>query len=189
MMESIVVSGPPGVGKSTLARLLADDLSMAFLDGGDVLKQLARSMGFNTGGDDWWDQKDGMAFLKLRSKDDSFDRKVDETMLERFEAGGMVCTSYTMPWLANSGTRLWLDGTTENIAKRIGGRDNTGYAEAHSTALERFEKNAALYKKLYGFDYAYDSDVFDARIDTNNSSIWQVLQAAKKCVLEKRPVG
>ena len=42
MTKSIVISGPPAVGKTTVAKGLAEEFSLTYLSGGDVLKEMAK---------------------------------------------------------------------------------------------------------------------------------------------------
>ena len=57
MTKSIVISGPPAVGKTTVAKGLAKEFNLQYLSGGDVLKEMAKEQGFDSDGDDWWDTK------------------------------------------------------------------------------------------------------------------------------------
>ena len=68
MRKSVIISGPPAVGKTTVAKGLATEFNLKFLGGGDVLKELAKEQGFKTEGDDWWDRPDGMKFLSQRAE-------------------------------------------------------------------------------------------------------------------------
>ena len=68
MSKSIVVSGPPAIGKTTVAKGLAKEFNLNYLSGGDILKELASEEGFSSSGDDWWDTEDGMKFLNQRKK-------------------------------------------------------------------------------------------------------------------------
>ena len=72
-----MVSGPPAIGKTTIAKGLADEFNLKYLSGGDILKELASEQGFSTGGDDWWDTEEGMKFLDQRKTNTGFDKKVD----------------------------------------------------------------------------------------------------------------
>ena len=114
MSKSIVVSGPPAIGKTTVAKGLAQEFNLKHLSGGDILKKIASEQGFSSSGDDWWDTKDGMKFLEQRKENSEFDKKVDEKLIQLFEQGEVVITSYTLPWLTDNGIKLWLDGTVEN---------------------------------------------------------------------------
>ena len=55
MIKSIIISGPPAIGKTTIAKGLAKEFDIEYLSGGDILKELAEEQGFQTKGDDWWD--------------------------------------------------------------------------------------------------------------------------------------
>ena len=68
IVKSIVVSGPPAIGKTTVAKGLAKEFDLNYLSGGDILKELASEQGFSSSGDDWWDTEDGMKFLNQKKK-------------------------------------------------------------------------------------------------------------------------
>ena len=124
MTKSIVISGPPAVGKTTVAKGLAQEFELKYLSGGDVLKEMASEHGFDSKGDDWWDTEDGMKFLNQREENSEFDKKLDEKLIALFNQGGMVITSYTLPWLIKDGIRIWLEGSHESSTKRMQTRDS-----------------------------------------------------------------
>ncbi|MDC8438126.1 MAG: cytidylate kinase family protein [Candidatus Nitrosotenuis sp.] len=178
MPKSIIVSGPPAIGKTTVSRGLAKQFGMQNLSGGDVLKEIAKDQGFDTDGADWWDTPDGMKFLNQRKNNYEFDHKVDENLKEIFQKGNVVITSYTLPWLVNDGIKIWLDGSRENSAKRMQTRDNMSHSDALEIVDKRYNENKILYKQLYGFDFGKDMSVFDIIINTDSLDADGVLKLA-----------
>ena len=184
MSKSIVVSGPPAIGKTTVAKGLAKEFNLNYLSGGDILKELANEEGFSSSGDDWWDTEDGMKFLNQRKENSEFDKKVDEKLIQLFQKGDVVITSYTLPWLIDNGIKLWLDGTVENSAKRMQNRDNMDESSALEVVNKRFNENKLIYKNLYNFEFGGDLSVFDKIIKTDGINADQVLEIAKLTVRE-----
>jgi CMP/dCMP kinase len=184
LSKSIVVSGPPAIGKTTVAKGLAKEFNLNYLSGGDILKELAGEQGFSSSGDDWWDTEDGMKFLNQRKENPEFDKKVDEKLIKLFEKGDVVITSYTLPWLIDSGIKLWLNGTIENSAKRMQNRDNMEKSSALEVVNKRFNENKLIYKNLYNFEFGDDLSVFDKIIQTDGINADQVLEIAKSSVRE-----
>ena len=182
MTKSIVISGPPAVGKTTVAKGLAEEFQLQYLSGGDVLKEMASEHGFDSKGDDWWDTEEGMEFLNQREQNSEFDKKLDEKLSILFNQGGMVITSYTLPWLVEDGIRIWLEGSHESSTDRMQSRDNMSSEDAYKITKERFDKNKALYKKLYDFDFGEDKSVFDLIINTDNLTAQQVIDVTKETV-------
>ena len=43
MLKSIIISGPPAIGKTTVAKGLAEEFDLVHLSGGDILKELAKT--------------------------------------------------------------------------------------------------------------------------------------------------
>ena len=184
MIKSIIISGPPAIGKTTIAKGLAKEFNIEYLSGGDILKELAEEQGFQTKGDDWWDTQEGINFLDQRKKNSEFDKNVDNKLKELFSKGGIVVTSYTLPWLVEGGVKIWLDGSKENSALRMTARDNSSKNEALEIVQKRYNENKIIYKELYGFEFGEDLSVFDKIIKTDGLNVEQVLEIAKSTVRE-----
>ena len=180
----MIISGPPAIGKTTVAQGLAEEFNLKHLSGGDILKEMAEAEGFSSHGDDWWDTQDGMNFLEKRKINTDFDKKVDEKLQELFHQGNVVITSYTLPWLVNDGIKLWLSGSFVNSARRMKTRDNVTELDALEVVKRRFEENKEIYKSLYNFEFGQDLSVFDKIINTDDLNAEQVLKIAKSTVRE-----
>ena len=182
MLRSVIICGPPAIGKTTVAKGLAEEFSLKHLSSGDILKELAEEEGFSSKGDDWWDTQDGMNFLDKRKTNPEFDKKVDQKLQEYFHQGNVVITSYTLPWLVNDGIKLWLSGSFVNSARRMKTRDNVTELDALEVVKKRFDENKEIYKSLYNFEFGQDLSVFDKIINTDDLNAEQVLEIAKSTV-------
>ena len=171
MIKSIIISGPPAIGKTTIAKGLAKEFNIEYLSGGDILKEFAEEQGFQTKDDDWWDTQEGINFLDQRKKNPEFDKNVDNKLKELFSKGGIVVTSYTLPWLVDGGIKIWLDGSKENSALRMTTRDNSSKNEALEIVQKRYNENKIIYKELYGFEFGEDLSVFDKIIKTDGLNV------------------
>jgi len=167
------------VGKTTIAKGIAEEFGLTHLSGGDILKELAEEEGFKTGGDDWWDTQEGMNFLSQRQENSEFDKKVDDKLKKHFLDGNVVITSYTLPWLVEGGVKIWLEGSKENSAQRMTTRDNMSKDSALEIVQKRYQENKKIYKALYGFEFGEDLSIFDKVIETDGLNASQVLDIAK----------
>lgn len=182
MLRSVIISGPPAIGKTTIAKGLAKEFGLKYLSGGDVLKEMVKDQGYDTQRDDFWDTKSGMNFLNMRKGNPEFDKEVDTKLKKIFLSEDVIITSYTLPWLVNDGVKIWLAGSQENSAKRMTMRDKISLGDALEIVKTRYEENKKLYKKLYGFDFGDDLSVFDKVINTDDLGPEQVLKQAKQIV-------
>ncbi|HKU50485.1 MAG TPA: cytidylate kinase family protein [Nitrososphaera sp.] len=187
---SIVISGWPAVGKTTIAGKLGEEFGLAMYNGGDILKMLASESGYSTTRDDWWDTAEAKKFMEQRRSDPSFDKRVDKKLADIVKKGGAVITSYTLPWLvkdedsANVPTviKLWLRGSQENRAKRMANRDSISYSEAKKIVNLRDEENSRIYFKLYEFNFGKDLAVFDYVLNTDKLPLDSLIEVSKLIV-------
>lgn len=176
---SIVVSGLPAVGKTTVARAIADRFNLLYYSGGDILKELAIARGYMHSGSDWWDKEHGIMFLEERESNPEFDKHVDDYLIALVKRGGVVVTSYTLPWLIDGeAIKILLKGSREKRAERMAARDSIPYEEALRIVTIRDERNKSLYKRLYNIDLCKDIDVFDFVINTDHLKAESVIDIA-----------
>lgn len=173
----ICISGMAGCGKSTLAKRIADKYKMRYFSGGDALKALALEAGYKAVDKGWWESEEGMKFLKKRTEVSSFDKKVDEKLLEWAGQGNVVLDSWTMPWLLKEGFKIWLEASPEIRARRISERDRISAKGALVALKEKDAKTKAIYKELYGFNLGEDFSPFDLILDVDDLGSEEVFQA------------
>jgi cytidylate kinase len=189
---SIVISGWPAVGKTTIACKLAEEFDIVMYNGGDILKMLAEEdKGYSVKRDDWWDTIEAKKFMEERKSDPSFDKKVDDKLIQIVKKGGAVITSYTLPWLVEDESviiiKFWLRGSPENRAKRMANRDSISFAEAKRITKLRDEENKRIYYRLYGFRFGEDLTVFDYVLNTDRLSLDSLVEISKLIV--RRHIG
>jgi cytidylate kinase len=130
-------------------------------------------------------------FMEERKSDSSFDKKVDEKLIEIVKKGGAVITSYTLPWLVSEEPiiiiKFWLRGSSENRAKRMANRDCISFEEAKEITKLGDEENKKIYHRLYGFWFGEDLTVFDYVLNTDWLSLDSLGEISKLIV--KRHIG
>jgi cytidylate kinase len=166
----ICVCGMTASGKSTVARAIAEKYGLNFFSGGDALKTLAIEMGYEPLDRGWWESKEGLRFLQQRLRDPDFDRKVDQNLLERARKGDVVLDSWTMPWLFNSGYKIWIDASKKVRTRRLAKRDGMVLGKAVKVLGKKEKITKAIYARLYGFHLEEDFSPFDLIVDTDKLS-------------------
>lgn len=167
-MKAIIISGMPAVGKTTVSKKVAEALGTPIVGGGDVLKEMAVEEGYTPGGEDWWDKGDGMKFLQERKRTPGFDREVDARLIQKAKKGGVVITSYPVPWLTKDGVKVWLSGSVRSRATRMAKRDGIPAKKCKEILSVRDTENHKLYKKIYGIDFGRDLGPFDLVVETDD---------------------
>ncbi|MDQ3837772.1 MAG: cytidylate kinase family protein [Thermoproteota archaeon] len=180
---SIIISGWPAVGKTTMAVELAKEFKLKTFSGGDILKMLAESEGYSTSGDDWWDTDEAKEFMEERKSNPSYDREVDRKLIQIIKSQNAVVTSYTLPWLVDDDAiKFWLKGSQDNRALRMANRDNISYGSAKKIIQFRDEQNRTIYRNLYNFNFGEDLKVFDFCLNTDLLSLPSLIEISKSVI-------
>lgn len=186
ILTSIVISGWPAVGKTTIASALAKDLGYKQYNGGDVLKILASEKGYSVSRNDWWDTEEAKNFMEERESNSYFDIEVDRKLVEIIRQGNVIVTSYTLPWLVPESIKIWLKGSRSNRVKRMAKRDNLDIRHAKEIILQRDENNIRIYHNLYGYEFGKDLTVFDFVLDTDLLNLESLISISKHIVKNLR---
>ena len=176
---SIVISGWPAVGKTTIAAEIAKEFDFKVYNGGDILKLLAGDRGYSISGNDWWDTEQAKKFMAERKANLYFDKQVDQKLVEIARLGKAVITSYTLPWLVQDAIKFWLKGSQDNRAKRMAKRDNLSLLQAKKIIKMRDDENKNIYRKLYGFNFGKDLNVFDFSLNTDLVDLDSLVKISK----------
>ena len=172
----ICISGMAGTGKSTLTKKLAEKFGLKCYSGGDALKELAATEGYDVARRGWWESTEGLTFLNERLKDPKFDKAVDAKLLEYAQQGNVLLDSWTMPWLLKDGFKIWLLASLDKRAARVAVRDKISVEEAFKVLEEKEGRTKAIYKELYGFSLGEDLSPFDLVLDTDNLTAQEVFE-------------
>ena len=180
---SIVISGWPAVGKTTIAENLAKDFNLKLWNGGDILKMMAYERGYSSSlNHDWWDTEEAANFMKERNDNPNFDREVDNRLIELVKEGNVVITSYTLPWISDATINFWLQGSVDNRSKRMSMRDKIDINTAKKIVQRRDVENKLIYQKLYQFEFGEKLDVFDFVMNTDILSLESLIIISKNIV-------
>jgi len=172
----ICISGMAGTGKSTLTKKLAEKFSLKCYSGGDALKELAATEGYDVARQGWWESPEGLNFLNERLNDSKFDKTVDAKLLEYAQQGNVLLDSWTMPWLLKDGFKIWLLASLDKRAARVAVRDKISVEQAFKVLEEKEGRTKAIYKELYGFSLGEDLSPFDLILDTDNLNAQEVFE-------------
>jgi CMP/dCMP kinase len=156
----ITISGVPGSGKTTVARLLAQRLGLPHVYAGDLYRQEARQR-----------QLSLEQFNALCERDHSIDRALDAKMAERARQGDVVLEGRLAGYLAAQdhldALKVWLDASDEVRAQRVAQREARDWRDVLAVNRTRHASDAKRYRDIYGFDLA-DTGVYDVVLTTDD---------------------
>jgi cytidylate kinase len=149
----ITISGTPGSGKTTVARLLAGQLGVPHVYAGDIYRAEAESRGLS------------LAELNaLAERDHTIDRALDERMAAWARAGNVILEGRLAAFVANQekvdALKVWLTASDQVRAERVAGREGAAVNEVLAENDARQRSDARRYLEIYGWDLD-DTSLYD----------------------------
>ena len=158
----ITISGLPGAGTSTVARLVADALGVERVDGGTVFRVMAAEAGLDVG-----------EYSVVAEDDPEIDLELDQRLANRVSQGDVLLESRLAAWIVtNEGlvaVRVWLDADEQERARRVARREGVDPAVALEANRAREASERRRYQTYYGIDLD-DQTVYDLVIDSTATS-------------------
>jgi cytidylate kinase len=165
----ITISGLPGSGKTTVARLVARALGLEHVYAGDIFRRQAEAQGLSL-----------EEFLRRAETDPSIDRALDEQVRRRASAGNAVLEGRLSGFMADRAgapaLKVFLDASEAVRAERIAGREG-GATDARLREIQAREaSDRRRYRDLYGVDY-HDRRRYDVVMQTDDRAPAAVAEA------------
>jgi cytidylate kinase len=170
----VTLSGLPGSGTSTVARMVAAALGLDHLDGGTVFRSVAAERGLTLA-----------AFASLAETDDTIDRSLDDRLTDRARQGEVLLESRLAGWLVTraelEAVRVWIHCDEEERARRVADREHHDPLEALAHNREREHSERVRYRGYYGIDLT-DLSIYDLVLDSTSTAPPQLVSAITTAV-------
>ncbi|GAB3412598.1 AAA family ATPase [Haloparvum alkalitolerans] len=153
----LTVSGPPGSGKSTNAKGLADALGLDHVSGGDIFREMAAEHDMTP-----------VEFNEHAEDDPQIDRDLDRRLYEvATERDDVVLESRLAGWLAgdHADLRIWFDAPVQVRAERIAEREGKTVEQALEETQRREASEAKRYLEYYNIPIE-DLSIYDCVYNT-----------------------
>jgi predicted cytidylate kinase len=165
----VTISGLPGSGKTTVARLVARALGLEHVYAGNIFRRQAEARGLSL-----------EDYLRRAEQDSSIDRELDRQMEARAASGDAVLEGRLAAFMADRAgvpaLKVFLDASESVRARRISGREGGGAAERLREIQAREASDHRRYLDLYGVDY-HDLARYDLVMETDRGTPEEIAQA------------
>jgi CMP/dCMP kinase len=161
----VVVGGPPGSGKTTAARAVADRLGLQYLSAGARFRALAEERGMDLG-----------EFSRYAASHPEVDRELDEYMLGFARPGWLLDSRLAGPLARRKRipvVYLVVTASDPVRAHRLAQRDALSLPAARRAMVAREQSEKSRYRALYGIDL--DREAPDLTIDSSHLSASEVV--------------
>lgn len=158
----ITISGLPGSGKTTVARLLSRYLGVPHIYAGDLYRREAEERALSL-----------PEFNRLAEQDHSIDRALDAKMAEYARRGGVVLEGRLAAFIAMQehadALKVWLTASEKVRAQRVSQRENSDAIQVLRENEARQRSDAKRYQEIYGFDLN-DTSIYDLTLDSDEQT-------------------
>lgn len=156
-MTTITISGLPGTGKTTVAKLLEKRLGLPYVYSGEKFREMAKK------------QKMSLEeFGTYCEKHKEIDEQLDQYQLEILRKGNVIVEGRISAWLAHQNhipaVKVLLDADLDTRVQRIMKREQGEKEKRKKEILKREKSEATRYKRFYGID-VHDTSIYDVIID------------------------
>jgi len=158
--KTITISGPPGSGTTTLAKILEKKTGIKHVYTGDIFRRLAREYGMSLD-----------EFGKYCEKHSEIDRKLDEEQKKILKKGNVILEGRLAGWIAYKNRipafKVFLDADLDTRVKRVIKREGGDFQQRKKEILDREKSEAKRYRSYYGFN-PDDKSFYDVVIDSSD---------------------
>ena len=161
-MVTITISGSPGSGKTTAAKLLAEKLKLKYVYSGDIFREMAKKHKMSL-----------EEFGKYCEKHREIDQQLDDYQLKILTKGNVIVEGRISGWIAHKNNipavKVLIDTDIETRVGRILKREKGKANKRKKEILTREKSETTRYKKYYNIDLK-DKSIYDIVIDSGDKT-------------------
>lgn len=173
----VTISGLPGTGTTTVAKILAKKLNCKMISAGEVFRRMAEEYGMSL-----------EEFSEFAKKNPDIDRRLDSLQKELAEKEeNVVVEGRLSGWFVNADLKVWLYCEREERYRRIAKRERISFEEAKKRTEEREKLEKERYKKFYGINIE-DTSIYHLAINSGKFEPEEIAEIILKA-LELRGYG
>ena len=172
-MLGITVSGKPGSGKSTVAKLLHKKLGISYVYSGMIFRETAKKYKMSL-----------EDFGKFCEKNSEVDKELDKKQVKILKKGNVILEGRLAGWLAYrnniSSFKIFIDADLKTRVSRIINRENGDLEKRKKEIVERERSESARYKKYYDINLD-DTSIYDLIVNSTDKTPEEIVNL----ILEK----
>jgi predicted cytidylate kinase len=158
----ITISGLPGCGKTTVAKLLSQKLLLRYVSAGEFFREMAENKNMTL-----------LEFGEYSKTHPDVDREIDKRQLEIAKSGDIVMDGRLSGWLAKTNNinalKVWLNASLKTRAERIAKREKTDIELSLKDIKLREDCERERYEKLYNVNMS-NPLMYNMIIDANRKT-------------------
>ncbi len=176
----ITISGPPGSGKSTIAKALAKKLKLKHVSAGDFMREIAKEKRISV-----------LELGKKAERSNKLDKEIDARTKKLGETKDNFVMDGRMAWFfIPSSVKVFLKVSESEAARRI---FNAKRADEHAKSLAETKKEIKAranserkrYQAYYSTNYE-DVRHYDCVVNTTNKTEKEVIESILFCLKKKK---
>jgi len=167
-MTAITISGLPGTGKTTVAKLLEQRLGLRYVYSGEIFRKLAQKYKMSL-----------EEFGKYCESHREIDEELDQYQLGILREGNVIVEGRLSGWLAYQNhipaVKVLLQADIYIRIGRIVKREQGDIEKRKKEILKREKSEATRYKNYYDID-VYDTSIYDVIIEAGDKTPEQIME-------------
>jgi len=167
-MTTITISGLPGTGKTTVARLLEKRLGVRYVYSGEIFREMAKKYKMSL-----------EEFGEYCETHREIDEELDRYQLGILREGNVIVEGRISGWLAYQNhipaVKVLLDADINVRSGRIVKREQGDVEKRKKEILKREKSEATRYKKYYAID-VHDTSIYDVIINAGDKTPEEIME-------------
>lgn len=174
MKVVIAISGPHGVGKSTVAKRIAELFNLRYISAGQIFREKCKASKLTL-----------EEFSKLAETSIEIDQSIENKTFKEALKGNVVIDAQLAGWITRNiqSIKIYLTAPIEVRVRRIADRDHKPYDEVLMETLSREESEKKRFKAFYNYDLN-DLTIYDMVLNTANLSVNGVIKIIEMYIRE-----